>query len=219
MKKLFMGILLPLFAFVSLVGAGFSTWYFERQLSADGEHELTVRVEDYAKIGKFTITGGNVLSLDQATTNNIPSSGPGVRIGTVSKEEPDDVFAAKNININYTHDANYPIPEGDTFKLTVTITVDANLAKYIQLSTTTIDDVECTTSVNTYTFDFSSKAKGAAYDVVIPANAFTYKKGMEPTVYEITEEDPEGTIAYKDMVSEVSSSNITIAVRAEITKA
>lgn len=197
MKKLFMGILLPLFAFVSLVGAGFSTWYFENQLSAEGSANISMKVEDYAQIGKFSLTSDVAMSLDQKA-----NGGKGV---TLNKE----------LVVTYTHDESYSVPEGDTFEIKVVVTLGEGFEKYIKLKDGQIDGLTYATSDNkTYTFDLTTKLSDGDATFTIPTDAFEYcTKGGELLG------EPTNKSEYDAMKLALDGKQISVSATAKIAKA
>lgn len=63
-KKFLVGTIIPALGLASVIGAGFSTFVFGNTTATD-THELTVELEDYASIGRFSHTGSMKLVLDQ----------------------------------------------------------------------------------------------------------------------------------------------------------
>ena len=62
-KKKYIAIL-PALAILSLVGTGFSTWYFRTEASTP-TNSIDVVVEDYLDVGGLTVSGNLTLVLDQ----------------------------------------------------------------------------------------------------------------------------------------------------------
>lgn len=63
-KKFLVGTIIPALGLASVIGAGFSTFAFG-DTTATNKTDLTVKIEDYASIGSFSITGSMTLVLDQ----------------------------------------------------------------------------------------------------------------------------------------------------------
>lgn len=63
-KKFLVGTIIPALGLASVIGAGFSTFVFGDTTATD-KYDLTVKLEDYASIGSFSITGSMTLVLDQ----------------------------------------------------------------------------------------------------------------------------------------------------------
>ena len=56
MKKILLGILLPVLTFVTLIGTGYATWYFDAQTSANKSTSTSqVDVIGYAQIGTLIL--------------------------------------------------------------------------------------------------------------------------------------------------------------------
>lgn len=63
-KKFLVGTIIPALGLASVIGAGFSTFVFGDTTATD-KYDLEVKLEDYASIGSFSVTGSMKLVLDQ----------------------------------------------------------------------------------------------------------------------------------------------------------
>lgn len=188
MKKLFMGILLPLFAFVSLVGAGFSTWYFDSQLSDSAVSTITGKVTDYAQVGTLEITKGNTgvtLTLDQ--TENAQS-------GIVLSSEITAKYTKPTADSSYT-------PSDAGVVVTISVDLGTELSKHVKLvNGFTSDD----TKIYTKTITTEMTTGENSYSLV--SSDFAYIS------------EPTSLSAYKTMFDECAGKTFTVTFKAEIAK-
>ncbi|MDY4788832.1 MAG: hypothetical protein SO253_05995 [Bacilli bacterium] len=192
MKKLFMGILLPLFAFVSLVGAGFSTWYFDSQLSDSAVSTITGKVTDYAQVGTLEITKGSTgvtLTLDQ--TKNAQS-------GIVLSSEITAKYTKPTADSSYT-------PSDAGVVVTISVDLGTELSKHIEL-------------VNGFTAS-EVPEKGKIYTKTITTEMTTGENSYSLVSSDFAYiSEPSSLSAYKTMFDECAGKTFTVTFKAEIAK-
>lgn len=71
MKKLLMVFVIPFLVFSSIIGVGYSTWYFADQLSVTEKTNVSIQISKYAKVGDIQILSGgeDTNSLDFSQTH------------------------------------------------------------------------------------------------------------------------------------------------------
>ena len=132
-KKLFIGTVLPTVAALGVIGSGFSLWIFSDSNSVETTGSVGIDVTKVAKIGTLTVTGDDtVLNFDQLNTVTNPSNPKGTGL-TFSSAAGDlqKVTYTKDTTQEYYVDYEAGVTD---ITFTTTITVPANLAKYIDLS-------------------------------------------------------------------------------------
>lgn len=196
MKKILLGILLPILTFVTLIGTGFAAWTFGDLNTSDNNSIATVTVSDFAEIGTLKVNNKAIsITLDQ------PS---------------DKVSGVDNVKLDKAITGSYTAPEAHdhlaytgTFK--VTITISTELAKYIEVKTDTpiVADKQDSNFkkgvAGVYTAEVTLNAS-TTFDFTIAQDAFQYVSGKVP----------QNVTDYKNMITALQSQNITIDFAATV---
>lgn len=182
-KKIILGIVFPVFTMATVVGVGYSTWYFN-DLNTSKSVDVVGEVTDVAQLGTFTLeTSSAKFVFDQPTSDNPAGTG---------------LTMEGFIKCTYTEPTeDYKVDNG--LKVTVTLELSTAAAEYMTLTFADgfADDattVDATTKVYTDTTttpgaDFT----GFKYDST--AFTFDYIDGKVPsslTEYETMREKLEG---------------------------
>ena len=152
MKRKFLAVILPIIGCATVVGSGFSAWYFGNPVvNGEGVIQLGIDVSEEVK-GSITITDSNIsaldnkkVMLDQGGLNNtdvnsgISIVGESV-LGTTFNianhvDEIDDVYYGFTVNYDGTNTSLSQIYDA-AMKINVSVTIDFigdNLFNYIEL--------------------------------------------------------------------------------------
>lgn len=160
-KKIILGIVFPVFTMATVVGVGYSTWYFN-DLKTSKSAPVVGEVTDVAQLGTFTLETSSVkFVFDQPESDNPDGTG---------------LTMTGSIVCTYTAPTeDYKVDDG--LKVTVTLELSTAAAEYMTL---TFAEGGGTTKVYTDTTttpgaDFT----GFRYDST--AFTFDYKEGKVPS--------------------------------------
>lgn len=110
-KKFLVGTIIPALGLASVIGAGFSTFVFGDTTATD-KYDLEVKLEDYASIGSFSITGSMTLVLDQT---------PGA-LSSINPQGKGAHLEISELKITYTPTAGHGVNNTDmTFTYTLSM--------------------------------------------------------------------------------------------------
>lgn len=162
-KKFLVGTIIPALGLASVIGAGFSTFVFGDTTATD-KHDLTVKLEDYASIGSFSITGSMTLVLDQTpgALSSINPQGKGAHLET------------SNLKITYTPTAGHGVKNTDmtfTYELSMgglndVVTISTGATGNIPWDTPAAADTNALTwTVETTDFTIAYAASAEPTDV------------------------------------------------------
>ena len=144
-NKLLISTLLPVAAFVTVVGAGYSAWYFQGNSTADATASITVTPVTVG--GGISVTSKeHGLTLDQQDTTNNPSAAG---------------ITWKSITVKYTADKSDVAATG-TGQITWTVQLPDSFGTYVSTTKTTgtwnitslNSDQEFTLAANDITFAY-----------------------------------------------------------------
>lgn len=117
-NKLLITTLLPVAAFVSVVGAGYSAWYFQGSSTANST--ANIAVTPVVKVGGITVTSTeHGLTLDQQDTTLNPSASG---------------ITWKAITLKYTADATGEESADGTGTISWTVTTPVNFDTYVNIT-------------------------------------------------------------------------------------
>ena len=196
-SKRALAMILPAFAMASVIGAGYSTWFFGSTEINDTDSVLNITVVGYTDMGVLNIDASNaVLTLDQRGTGG--EAGIGNSNGLSITGE-----------VKYTHTATAEPADGYAFKLTdydysITVTYKGDITNYLSigdedLSTKTYSDSELD-------FNFITPASESG----VTLNEEDLKKLVNPTWKKV----PASLGEYTEMRNAMESSTIDITVTA-----
>lgn len=152
-NKLLISTLLPVAAFVSVVGAGYSAWYFQGTSEASGTANITV-TPVVAGGGISVTSSGHGLTLDQEDTTHNPSASG---------------ITWNDITLTYTADKTVTGERAEgTGTISWTVTTPENFETYVNIikeGTWTITDLyaDKTFPLNKATLGLSYKAEPTNY--------------------------------------------------------
>ena len=196
MKKKIFATVLPILAGITLVGTGFSVWYFT---STNTTAELSVDVDmaGYVSVGSLTPTPtATKLYLDSTTTGDNGHNG----INLMSSDS--DYVSGNDINLTFTATTEDSGTISGNATVTLTLTVDNDVDNYIAFrlegETFTPNAGESKTTY-TYTTD-SIAVNDATVSIDMPAFTFAYESGKEPTNVD----------SYNTLAGVINDSTITI---------
>lgn len=188
MKKLFLGTLLPIFAFASLIGSGYATWYFADQLSSNDNTEgIDIKITEYAQVGTISITqgkSGNSLTLDQSSESGITFNEE--VIATYTKPTSSDGI----------------LNSDEGLKVTVTVDLGATLKDYVQLNKG-FEDKE---KDGSYTLDITTEMTKSDGNGTFTLDGSYFAYVNEPTTLD----------AYKTMYNACKDLTFTISFNAQV---
>ena len=160
-KKFLVGTIIPALGLASVIGAGFSTFVFG-DTTATNKYDLEVKLEDYASIGSFSITGSMTLVLDQTpdALSGINPQGKGAHL------------EISELKITYNPTAGHGVSNIDmTFTYTLSM---GGLGDVVTISTGATGDIP---------WDTAAAADTNPLTWTVEATNFTiaYVPGAEPT--------------------------------------
>ena len=174
MKRRILGIIIPVLAGVTIVGTGFSVWYFTDNNSSSASASVNVNLSGYAEIASITIpnTTNYTLDLDSATDT-------GIHLNNSTASATADQISDVTVNLNA--DAL----NGETLERDLTVTAKiaftGGLDKYVSfvLDNDPVSSWTGTTGTFTTTIDTASVTTTRALNV--PDLALTFSWTDEPT--------------------------------------
>lgn len=177
MKKKIFATVLPILAGVTLVGTGFSVWYFT-STNTTADLEVHVDMAGYVSVGSLTPTpSATKLYLDSTITGDNGHNG----INLMSSDS--DYVTGNDITLTFNATTEDSGTISGNATVTLTLTVDNDVDSYIAFG---LDGKifkpnrgESTTTY-TYTTDLIA-VNGATVSIDMPAFTFDYEEGKEPT--------------------------------------
>ncbi len=163
-KKFLVGTIIPALGLASVIGAGFSTFVFG-DTTATNKYDLTVELEDYASIGKFSVSGSMKLVLDQT---------PGALSG-INPKGKGAHLEISDLIITYTPTAGHEVKNTDmTFTYTLSMGGLSDVVTIISPTDTTDEDIP---------WDTPAAADTSALTWTVEDTDFTiaYAESAEPT--------------------------------------
>lgn len=196
-SKRALAMILPAFAMASVIGAGYSTWFFDSTEINDTDSTLTITVEGYTDMGVLTIDANTaVLILDQRGT------------GGEADEDNSNGLSITG-EVKYTHTNTVDAEDGYEFELTnyeysITVTYTGDITTYLSIGAGDL-------STKTYTeddVDFITPTSDSGG--VVTLNAEQLKTLVNPTWKKV----PKSLVEYTAMRTAMESSTIDITVTA-----
>lgn len=166
-KKIILGIVFPVFTMATVVGVGYSTWYFD-DLNTSKSVDVVGEVTNVAQLGTFTLEASTAkFVFDQ------PASG---------KPDGTGLTMTGSIDCTYTEPTeDYKVDDG--LKVTVTLDLSEAAAEYMTL--TFVDGAT--------TKEYTNITTGTVFTYASTAFTFDYKKVPSSlTEYETMREKLEG---------------------------
>lgn len=159
-KKIILGIVFPVFTMATVVGVGYSTWYFD-DLNTSKSAPVVGEVTDVAQLGTFTLETSSVkFVFDQPESDNPDGTG---------------LTMTGSIVCTYTAPTeNYKVDDG--LKVTVTLELSEAAAEYMTL---TFADGATTKVYTDTTTTPGADFTGFTYDST--AFTFDYRDGKVPS--------------------------------------
>ena len=198
MKKFVLAFGIPVLAVASLIGSGYATWYFNNTVDSANK-DIAVEPTEKRVVGaKFQHSEGDIkLVLDQPTkVDGMPADRLGVHFeGTFSESliaDDGDETTSEDKFVN-----------GISYKVTTTITIPAEVAKYVN-----------------FTFNGATSSTLTKEDIKVTDEStpsFNVFNITEVTVA-YTKEEPTTSAEYDTMKTAVSGKTIDIKFEAEIVK-
>lgn len=196
-SKRALAMILPAFAMASVIGAGYSTWFFGETEINDTDSDLNITVVGYTDMGVLTIESNNaVLTLDQRGTGGEAGIGDSNGLSITGE-------------VKYTHTPTVAAEDGYDFELTdydysITVTYTGGITTYLSigagdLSTKTYSDSDPD-------FDFITPTSESG----VTLNEEHLKQLVNPTWKKV----PTTLEEYTDMRTAMGASSIDITVTA-----
>lgn len=196
MKKNIFATVLPILAGITLVGTGFSVWYFT-STKTTAELSVDVDMAGYVSVGSLTPTPtATKLYLDSTTTGDNGHNG----INLMSSDS--DYVSGNDINLTFTATTEDSGTISGNATVTLTLTVDNAVDNYIAFGLegeTFTPNAGDSKTTYTYTTD-SIAVNGATVSIDMPAFTFAYESGKEPTNVD----------SYNTLAGVITDSTITI---------
>lgn len=165
-KKIILGIVFPVFTMATVVGVGYSTWYFD-DLNTSKSAPVVGEVTDVAQLGTFTLETSSVkFVFDQPESDNPDGTG---------------LTMTGSIVCTYTAPTeNYKVDDG--LKVTVTLELSEAAAEYMTLTfadgatTKVYTDTTTTPGADFTGFTYDSTAFTFDYiDAKVPSSLAEYE--------------------------------------------
>ena len=178
LKRKILAAVLPVVAAGTVVGSGFSAWYFGSLTGDSGSGKIGVSITDGAEFGSLTayytlvedggvtqhtfdLNGqqtGIIIQLDQGGTSNAADTTKGISFLDSSKK------LIKTIGFKYEiKDFDSFVASDYTFTVNFSVEIVGKLANYVQFATSNSDpskpDNNFSTSIGNFEFDESSNNK------------------------------------------------------------
>ena len=181
MKRRILGIVVPVLAGLTIVGTGFSVWYFTSD-ATETSFDTQVNLAGYAEIGNLQIK-------DRASHYRLFLDS--TRDGGIALQSSADGAAwtdTNTIDLTYelsVQDATYTDLNDKNPQITMEFTVPAALETYVSI---TLNSGALTpgtaTDTITYTYtgqlDFPNPVASGTYDIEMPTFVFAWQDGQEP---------------------------------------
>lgn len=194
MKKLIYLLFMPLFIFISIVGTGFSTWYFLDNTLEIKSTTIPVSIEQYVDVGKIEFVDANG---DEIDTTKHP-----YKLVVDQKR----VALNERIKVKYSLDLSNLDLNKTKIKFICTIEFDDKLTKYVEINSPEVTVEEQNSGSYTMTWLDNFNYEEVTYHT---SNLFfEYKSTSLPT----TEDE------YEQTYLELSTSSISITYKAILEK-
>lgn len=208
-SKRALAMILPAFAMASVIGAGYSTWFFGETTTSDDD-SIQVVVEGYTDIGVLEINEVTAkLTLDQRSgdygTSSVAEAGNDYGL-LVSGDVKYVHKATTEINL----DNNYVFDVAD-YDYSITVTYNGGIQSYVKIGTGNPDPYtktytyKHTDADNTYKYIAPTKV-----GTEVTLNATQLDQLIDPVWLAV----PTTVEAYETMLNTVKGSTITIKVTA-----
>ena len=215
MKRKIFAVGLSLVAAMTVVGAGFSSWYFAEKTSGSTEgygigFDITPASTSAGTLtADATKFNGNTIFLDQGTTTNAENELAGIYLGTAM----DTATADAGIDFTYTlgsEDFTNLGNSGQEVTLTITIDINAAFSEYV-----TINPEAIVTGADSHTNTGNTQY---VYKRVLRANTETlnvnldYSNNVNTGLRYVEGKKPKDITAYKAMTSKLSNKSNAITI-------
>lgn len=182
MKKRLLSVFLPLLAGMTIIGVGFSVFYFLDDTSNTASLTAQASVQAYAELGSLKMVYGETpteLSNDSKLNliiDSVEDGGIYLQTSDISSVKLDD------INLQYTVTSNDgDVTIGKTARVTMTMTVPSTFDTYLTFglgdSKSFTASSADTNTVYTYTQDVTGLTVGSPQTIDMPSFVFGYQDG------------------------------------------
>ncbi len=169
MKRRILGIIIPVLAGVTIVGTGFSVWYFTDNNSSSASASVNVNLSGYAEIASITIpnTANYTLDLDSSS-----STDTGIHLNNSTARATADQISDVTVNLN----AN--ALNGETLErnltVTATITFTGDLGNYVSFALDNDPVFSWTGTTGTFTTTIDTASVTATTTLKVPNLPLTF---------------------------------------------
>ena len=174
MKRRILGIIIPVLAGVTIVGTGFSVWYFTDNTGKTATTSVDVNLSGYAEIANITIpnTANYTLDLDSSTDT-------GIHLNNSTASATADQISDVTVNLN----AN--ALNGETLERDLTVTATfkftGGLDSYVSFALDNDPVSSWTGTTGTFTTTIDTASVTTATTLNVPDLALTFSWKDEPT--------------------------------------
>lgn len=196
-SKRALAMILPAFAMASVIGAGYSTWFFGSTEIKGTDSRLNITVVGYTDMGVLNIDTSNAtLTLDQRGTGGEADIGNSNGLSITGE-------------VKYTHTATVGAADGYDFELTdyhysITVTYTGDITNYLSIGAGDLSTKTYSDSQPDFAFITPTSNSG------VTLNEEDLKKLVNPTWKKV----PESLGEYTEMRNAMESSTIDITVTA-----
>ena len=174
MKRRILGIIIPVLAGVTIVGTGFSVWYFTDNTGKTATTSVDVNLSGYAEIASITIpnTANYTLDLDSSTDT-------GIHLNNSTASATADQISDVTVNLN-ANALNGETLERD-LTVTATIKFTGGLDSYVSFVLDNGPVSSWTGTTGTFTTTIDTARVTTTTTLNVPDLALTFSWKDEPT--------------------------------------
>ena len=174
MKRRILGIIIPVLAGVTIVGTGFSVWYFTDNTGKTATTSVNVNLSGYAEIASITIpnTANYTLDLDSSTDT-------GIHLNNSTASATADQISDVTVNLN-ANALNGETLERD-LTVTATIKFTGGLDSYVSFVLDNGPVSSWTGTTGTFTTTIDTARVTTTTTLNVPDLALTFSWKDEPT--------------------------------------
>ena len=204
MKRKFLAVILPIIGCATLVGSGFSAWYFsDTVISVPEKNGIAVDFGEQITTGNLSIginegsdvREGTQLVLDQGGYKNKSNTNAGI---SFKQNETNTKVQYLSFSYDISDDALLKFESaGYDVDITLKVTLGANLKNYVEFQTASENVLS--NSVSNVAFDFSEGGDGSSIEYSTALTADSHDSSVKWMLYLATDNYLENDLLkYKD---------------------
>ncbi len=179
MKRRILGIIIPVLAGVTIVGTGFSVWYFTDNTGKTATTSVDVNLSGYAEIASITIPNTANYTLDLDSSDLDSSTDTGIHLNNSTASATADQISDVTVNLN-ANALNGETLEKD-LTVTATIKFTGGLDSYVSFALDNDPVSSWTGTTGTFTTTIDTASVTTTTTLNVPDLALTFSWKDEPT--------------------------------------